>query len=317
MADSGIYYLNGDTFLSATAVFMDEGLSILAPDGYYRFGDWVRQLLNGVLQPAEDCPSCLPPCGEDIVVPDLPQGIYYMDLSVGGTETDIGAIIIKFNPINIPDGIVVTYNGVEFNKLSSPTHGYLGSSIASGPTYIGTEYYDCGIEGNSFNLNVWEYNGSDFIQQFDEETGDPIMETILVAIGSVKLTSTATGNCVMVIPKPTDIPADISLKFIGPCGGTLFNIEVNCPAMLPSFSSSIKRTTEEYVCLTEITTTYYHAPVNGTDDMIGLYDWVFSDAYGQNKLEAGYYRYNSVVLYENITWFRVDDNGIIVEFGSC
>lgn len=52
------YYVNAVSFLSATAVYTNSGLSTLAPDGYYSESGIVRQQVSGVLQVQSSCLGC-------------------------------------------------------------------------------------------------------------------------------------------------------------------------------------------------------------------------------------------------------------------
>ena len=56
---AGTYYLNSSTFATATAIYTDAALTLLATDGYYRETTQSRQLSGGVLLPAVACAS---PC---------------------------------------------------------------------------------------------------------------------------------------------------------------------------------------------------------------------------------------------------------------
>ena len=58
MATTASYYLNAPSLGSATSVFTNEGLSTLAPDGFYSNGVIVREQVGGVLLPQQTCPSC-------------------------------------------------------------------------------------------------------------------------------------------------------------------------------------------------------------------------------------------------------------------
>jgi hypothetical protein len=60
MATSSNYYIDAATFATATAVFMNQGLSVLAPDGIYSFGSTTRQQSGGVLLTPQACSSCTP-----------------------------------------------------------------------------------------------------------------------------------------------------------------------------------------------------------------------------------------------------------------
>lgn len=58
MATTSNYYLNNSTLSTATCVYSDSDLSIIASDGWYADGVIVRQQISGVLQPVEPCPLC-------------------------------------------------------------------------------------------------------------------------------------------------------------------------------------------------------------------------------------------------------------------
>jgi hypothetical protein len=67
-------------------------------------------------------------------------------------------------------------------------------------------------------------------------------------------------------------------------------------------------------CADTVDQTYYVAYVNGATGVLGLYDLVFSDANGEFKLGAGYYKTTAAGTNE---WFQVDANGVIIAFGDC
>ena len=60
MATTSLYYLNAPSLGSATAVFTDDALSVCAPDGFYSNSIIVRQQVDCVLLPQQECPSCVP-----------------------------------------------------------------------------------------------------------------------------------------------------------------------------------------------------------------------------------------------------------------
>jgi len=53
-------YINSDNFLTATAVYDDVNLTVLAPDGFYQSAGRYRQQLSGVLGQSTACPDCSP-----------------------------------------------------------------------------------------------------------------------------------------------------------------------------------------------------------------------------------------------------------------
>jgi len=300
------YYLDGTTLDNSTSVFTDAELTICAADGFYSDGTIVRELSGCSLLPAQICPSCLPPaepCGGSLSASGN-QGIYLLNIDTGGTAFDVGAIIVKFNPFSVPDGIKAIYDGVVYNKLSAYASGYHGSTNASGHTYVGTTGSDCGISGNTYVLNEYVYSDGSFNTSGNQQT-------VSIDSGDVSLTSSSPGTCTMVIPKPTPAPTQVSFEFVGPCSGTAFDIEVFCPALLFGYqSSNISEVNSTDACARDLIITYYNVPVRGSEGVPGLYDFVFSDQYGQNKLPGGFYKTSS-------GWIEVDFNGVVIDTGSC
>ena len=304
MATRSTFYLDGLNLSSSKSVYSDEQLTTLASDGWYSDGLIARQQVSGLLQAVEQCLECSTPCDGSISASGG-TGVYLLSLDTGNTSSDLGAVIVSFNPIGVPDGIRATFGGVTYNKLSSPVDGYHGSTNANNYTVIGRDTSDCGIAGSTYTLDEYVYSGGSFV-----DTGS--QQTLTLSSGDVSLTNGAVpGDCIMVIPKTDNTSTIIDFEFVGPCSGTAFNISVSCPALLTGFqSSSTAVGTENSACSESLTTTYYNAPVNGTPGNLGLYDWVFSDPNGENVLPQGYYKYSG-------GWYRVDENGIISDLGSC
>ena len=303
MATSGTFYLDAPSLSTASVVYSNAALTVVAANGFYSDGSIVREQLSGVLLPQQACPACAVACGGTISANGL-QGIYYLNTNLG---TPTGAVIVRFNPASVPDGIKAVYNSVVYNGLSSPTYGWL-KGTAGFATYLGATGSDCGIvAGSPYTLNEFQYNGIAFA---------PLgtTESVSVAAGQMQLTAAAPGNCVMVIPKTAASPSILNLEFTGPCTGTIFDISVSCPAALPSFDSSTMHANSELACADTIDQTYYVAHVNGASGTLGLYDLVFSDVNGQFKLAAGFYKTNDAGANN---WYQVDANGAVVLFGVC
>jgi len=302
------YYIDGTTLSNSTAVYSNAAMTVCAADGFYSDGVNVREQVNCNLLPAQTCPTCAEPCGGAISGSGN-QGIYLLDLDVGGTPTDIGAIIVRFNPFGIPDGIRATFGSTIYNKISSPVDGYHGSTSNSNYTFIGNTNDDCGVSGSTYTLNEFNYTSGSF-----QPTGNT--QTVTANAGDVSFSSTDPGNCVMVIPKPNPTPSVVNFEFVGPCSGTAFDISVSCPAALPHYdSTTIGRPATLEACGDTINQKYYHAPVNGTAGVPALYDWVFSDQNGQSVLLGGWYKIENAngVQYP----IEVDNNGVIITIGTC
>jgi hypothetical protein len=309
MATSSSYYLNAPSLGSATAVFTDEALSVCAPDGFYSNGSIVREQVGCVLLPQQTCPSCATPCGETINASGG-QGIYLLDLDTGSTGGDVGAVIVRFDPYGVPDGIRGTLGVNVYNKLTSSVDGLHESSTSGNFTYVGQSGADCGISGTTYPaLTEFSYNGTAFVA-----TGGT--QSVTVAPGDVSLGASAPGSCLMVIPKLTASPSIINFEVVGPCSGTAWSMSVACPVLLTGFSSSVMAVSSEAACALTETVTYYNASLADTPGTVGLYDFVYADAYGNTPLNAGYYLASGSITGSN-DWFQVDSNGVVIALGTC
>lgn len=307
MATQGIYYLNGPSLQSATAVFTDAALTVCADDGYYKQGNIVRQLIACVLLPPQTCPLCADGCGVGLIESSNNYAVSTVSIDTGQGVGDVGAIVIRFNPLAIPDGIQVEFNGVIYSSLSSPTYGYLFGT-ANMPTYIGDSAADCGlVSGSPHSLYV--YNWLNSAWQSPTTT-----ESVPILLGQLDLTVTSPGECVMVIPKLVGIPSIVDVKVISPCDSSDFVLEVDCPITLTPLECSEGFAEAELACAASPSLAFYFVHVNGSGGTLGLYDWVFSDQNGGNVLANNYYK--STACPSPNEWFRVQD-GIIVEFGTC
>ncbi len=310
MAINSTYYLDAANLSLATSVYLDESLSLLAPDGFYGNGTITRQQSAGILLASAACPDCGTPCGGTISAGGN-AGIYLLNLNAGSTAGDIGAIIVQFNPQNVPDGIKATYDGNVYNTLCSPTMGLLKSSDPTRFTVLGSTTSDCGLAGNTTNIPAaveYLYDGVDFVA-----TGDT--QSITLYPGDINLTSPAPGFCTMVIPKTSPTPTIVNFEVIGNCGPTAWDIVINCPTLLPSFQSSLKISSPTVPCDSELVDTYYFARVHTPDDgYVGLYDYVFQDPYGETPVEDGYYLVDSLAPPNQV--MRVL-NGIVRTLTTC
>jgi len=309
MATSASYYLNAPSLGSATAVFSNNTLTTLAADGFYSNGVIVREQVSGVLLPQQNCPTCATPCGETINASGG-QGIYLLDLDTGTTGGDVGAVIVRFDPYGVPDGIRATLGVNVYNKLTSPVDGLHQSSTSGNFTYVGQTSGDCGISGTTYPaLTEFSYNGTSFVA-----TGDT--QSITVNAGDVSLGASAPGSTMMVIPKLTASPSIINFEVVGPCSGTAWQMSVACPELLTGFSSSVSAVSSAAACALSETVTYYNASLADTPGTVGLYDFVYADAYGNTPLSAGYYRASGSITGSN-DWFQVSSAGVVIALGVC
>ena len=296
MAASGTYYIDTSSLSTATAVWTDSALTTKAPDGWYKFGVLYREQSSGLLTGVANC-NCPVPCSGNVTASGG-AGVYNLNLEVGSTT---GAVILYFNPQNIPDLFQVTYDSTTYNTYTSITEGYLSG-------YIGQTSSDCGlVSGSPHTLNTFNYDNatSQFIA-----TGST--ESVAITNSDVNTTTNAPGFVTMVIPKPNASPTTMALKGIGPCSDTAWNLETACPANLTSFTGGTGQSTSTSACSQALNQTYYHAPNRGgTGGTLAVNDFVFSDVNGATKLAANNYKISAS------QYITVSSNGIITTIGSC
>jgi hypothetical protein len=295
------FYIDGTSFSNSTAIYTDAALDNCAPDGFYSDGIISREQVGCRLLPEQICPNCAEPCGTIISQP-TGSGLFRIDVNEGNDTT--GAIVVKFNPNNIPSGISVIYDSVIYNKVSSPVDGYHASTNPSGLTYVGTLSFDCGISGNTYVLNEYLFSNGSY-----SPSGFSV--SVSVAAGDVSLSATNPGLCVMVIPKPNNTPSTMSIVIASPCGTAIGStIDISCPQVLLGYESSNSYVDSASACSSPtMPNTYYNVPVTGDFGAPALFDWVFSDINGEFILPDGYYKTPT-------GWIEVQD-GIVITVGVC
>jgi hypothetical protein len=324
-------YINSSDFLTATAVYNDINLTTLASDGYYQFGGNYRHQLSGVLGPVVLCDSCSPPaiaCGVGVNPPSGSTGLYDLTFNSGDTASDVGAIVIYFNPQSVPDGLRVLYDGVYYNAVSSPTNGRIQSTsgVSNAFTLLGNSNSCVPTLPNTSNYNY--YNG---FTGTTWNAGTPTPKSVTLNVGDNQYGG-AGEYSTLVIPKPNQTPSNVTVQVLGPCSGTAWSIEVDCPVALPSFTASANIGSS--VACTSASSTYYFAKhKTGTNTNPILTSWVFSDSNGSTALTNGNYVLsnnnvitvtNSVVTSvatctggQNYAPFHVTTNTSSLEDGMC
>ena len=300
-------YLNGPTLSTSSSVFMDSTMFVCAPDGYYSDGFTVRQQVSCLLLPQEGCPTCGGvECGGFITDTAEKQQLFLLNINV--PTGVVGAVVIYFGVYTSPLGFKATYESVVYNEFSSSAFGYL-TGTPSLPVFIGDVANDCSISGGTYGLDEVLYNGTVF-----NPTG--ITQTITVSAGQMALTAGNPLACYMVIPKLNPAAGVISIEIPAPClVSNGFELQVYCPALLPSFVASVMFESKEdpTACEKIKDQIYYTVPVNGTGGVLGLYDWVFVDIAGVTKLADGFYMTDAAgPLFDYIEV----QNGVIVDLGA-
>jgi hypothetical protein len=342
MAALGTYCFDGLNFSQATSLFTDSGLTTLAPDGWYSQGGIIRQQLNGVLLNAQPCSECLVPCGSGVEGSFSANGLFTATVDLGNT---IGASILYFFMGNaIPDGVGVTYNGTQYNRLtcggnhnttsivdgSGTTVDYagIGNQGTGNVTYVGSDTQVPQLLAQSpfNNIPSGSCSNSDKPQDYTL-TGNPATyvaqgtyQTVTAVSAQVGCNPTGSQVFTLVVPKTTSSPTVVTVLISAPLCGTLFRWEVDCPIVLPNFTASAIQSTT--ACAAATTTYYFARNATGqstpfsidTNTTPNIGNWVFSDANGSTYLND-----TSTIKYYIISGTTALGvrNGVVVSRGNC
>lgn len=319
MATTDTYYINGTSLSTATAIFTDNALTQCAPDGYYSDGNVSRQQVDCILLPPADCGDCILPCNQTINI-NGGQGVYYMDIDIAGilkTPPYYGAVVIRFNAENIPDGIIARFAGKIYNGVSSKKYGWLQGE-ADKPTYIGNETTPCAqnlVSSSPYTLTEYKYQGNQFV-----DLGTTT--TVTVGAGQLDLTPLGPDVSTMVIPRAGNNSSILSIEIYGVCSDTIFNAEINCPTLLYQWEGSEHASNATDACTSSPSVQYYIVFVNGLSAnnslVIKNFDMVFLDVNGEDPMPEGYYSYvDATAPNPQTRWIRVDEHGVVIATGIC
>jgi len=289
-------FINASTFVTATAVYDDADLTIKSADGYYQYNSEYRYQLNGLLGPLVTCESCegdAIACGSGIVIPQSNGGLFELNYSTGSST---GAISIYFEPKDIPDGIRVLYDGVYYNRLSAPLDGNKQSTsgVADSFTVLGTLFnppISCSAAPQTHILNY--YNG---LNQNPASwiPGSPSPQTITTNTGDDVLGGANQYN-LLIVPVPNVTASNVKVQVIGTCPTTEYNLEVSCPAALPSFQG---RSIGSGTGCTSANATFYFGRFRfQTGGYPAFNNPIFSDVNGEFRVADGnYFMNNNIVI---------------------
>lgn len=315
MAVSGTYYLNGPDLATSTAIFADEDMNVCAADGLYSDGLIVRELLNCVLLPAQPCPQCALPCGQVAGESSNINGTFLGQINAGA---DIGAVVVYSIVGNtIPDGILSTYNGQTFNRLTyiGNNQGPVGLNTPVGqPTYFGSPN-NTPVSQSSLPVYTIQTDGT----YLNTGTNAPIN----VVPSQIDLRGGGTRVYTHVIPKNSATATGLNIDFYGPILGTFFSFQADCPIPLDSFLGSpvqiddtCANPTETYYFAQNATTTFTQPIVfvPETLSVPGVGNFVYTDANGGSPVNnTGTSEY---IIVNNTTFLEIQ-YGIVIATGPC
>lgn len=310
MSISSIYFLNGPSLGSSTAVFTDQALSILASDGFYSDGVISREQVGGVLLPQQTCPTCGVDCDGGERITTVPQRISFINSTLN-SSVGVVAIIVDKSSYNNQSGIQVNYDGIIYNKIISPVYGVL-QAPPNLPTYIGTIDSPCAgglVAGSPYTLERFNWYNNAWVDLLSTEVVD-------VLFSQDKTTIQPPEVCVIIIPKPPTASNALTITVIDPCISSSVDIIATCPISLFPYNSNITpQNSIGYACLTDGNEdNYWFYSMSGTSGYLNIFDSVFSDQYGQTPLADGWY--HGAAPLQTLIVFLVED-GVIVQIEEC
>ena len=311
ISQTGVTYFidQGTTFDTTTGLYTDATGQTKAPDDTYRVSgtNTFRVQSGGTLAAVASCPTCPVSCGE-ITIPNGNKGSYNLNVTLG---TDIGSVVVYFNPATVPDGVRGVYDSTSYNALASPTNGYIKttSGVANAFTIIGNAADAC--LPSTPNTTLYDY--------FDEIVSNAWVqngtESVTINTGDVQGGGSNEYSS-LVIPKPNANPQTMDLKALGPCTGTVFGLEIVCPAALPSWSTSTiaQNGSSASACAGSGATGFFakqYTDRNNAGVVLPiLHNWVFSDNTGATVLPNGFYKITGTTVAQVA-------NGVVTAITTC
>lgn len=285
-------YWSGVDFLAADALWTNAALTTPAPDGWYSYGGYYRQISGGVLGPSVSCPTCTIPCSQNFSATGT-QGKFTGIVNVG---TNTGIVVVKFNTFFIPDSFKWTYDGDYSQAYTNYAYGHRTGLVGSvnggllGPCVSMEITNPLGSNGGATTGSIFEWDGSTppgvFVNTGNTITLGPFGNQ---ATGQVDLLPVPPGTMTMAIPKPNAFPSEVDFEVIGPCQTTSWNATVYCPATPIGHKYKIGN----HPCTDVLPDVFYNVSSLGTgiSDTVRIHDLVFVDANGTTPLPAGDYTF--------------------------
>lgn len=320
-------YFNAPTFSEATTVYDDDLLSTVSANGYYSDGVVTRYQENGVLGVNATCPTCVSyPCGSGVTIPTVDVGRYDLKTTFGAST---GAIKLTVSNVgSFPIGIQLMKDNIPYDvKFSSTSNIATGQIIA--PSQNELSFFSSGTTApcssynfSSLSLPTYTYDGTDWVT-------DNVLSTVSLSNKRPATTSESLDTLILYVPKTSSTDFTLRTVAVSPCGGAgqAPPISIGCPLALPSVTISGPQTSSSQACTALYVVSLYVGYVSGatvgTDVRVGLNDFIFKDANGNNLPSDAWYGLASANIVGGQTnpnypraFIKVED-GIVVQIGTC
>lgn len=300
------YFINGTSLQDATAVYLNDEMTYLAPVGLYSNGLISREQTLSGLGPATVCPTCSGVFCEDniSIEPTAPSKIQ-LDYNIGDLPGAVKVTIVGVNLTAIGLNIKVTPSGGYFNSFSSVGDSGISNNVIVATDNLDVSYFypstfratcsnwDNGVSASptSPNLETYSYNPS----------SGQFMPTGLMNLYSLtnRLATglpTTIGDLIAYIPKTEITDEGLSVSSVFTCADVgRPMVVVECPTTLPTEGnfSLTNKATSTLACAEGLSSAAHaHGKVRSVVDgqfMNG--DYIFSTVGSvYTKLTDGYYK---------------------------
>jgi hypothetical protein len=302
---AGVYYIDAASFADATGVWTNEGLSVVAPEGYYQYGGVYRRLLpDGTLLPGFACPDCglQPVYGGDTATTVLRVGVSERTSRIRIITGDgTGAVRINIDPsTSRAIGVFANYQGTVYSAAYTQNFGYL-----NGPFY-GNNASSVAAEG-LVTTPIDEWDGASWVDSGIESvfSGD-----------DASLQAGPYGNIVVFVPKTDANASLITLDLVSVFGtGHNFSVDIYDVVELESLSiTSVQATANDSCSATQDQTLYLGRVASAIGGAVANGDVLFQDANAVTPAATGSYGFDEG---GNTYSISVDANGVISSKTIC
>ena len=275
-----MFYIDSDSFLTATSVYTDPYFETLAPDGVYQDCGVFRVQQSGLLGAPTNCPICTENCDPATAYSISDYGSYSVQV---GLSSIIGDVEIKFSPFTNAQSLSVIYGGTVYTGYYTPSlttfisEPYLGVDPTAG---------GCDVVTNT-PVDLQVYSWSPYNGVFEPVGGAPT--NVNVTMSQVHYEPGGPLiDYVLRFPKnsTTDNTAQVILN--SPCKGSNAEFYVSCPKPYYRYPSTTVQASDVAACSTFISTDVYIAQTVGSTTFT-LGEFAFSDRYGRSPLSDGVY----------------------------
>ena len=300
-----MFYIDSDSFLTATSVYTDPYFQVLAADGVYPDCGVFRIQQSGLLGAPTNCPICTEQCSSSTVYSISDYGSYSVQV---GLSSIIGDVEVRFSPFTNAQSLSVIYGGTVYT-------GYYTPSLT---TFISEPYL--GIDPSAGGCDVVETTPVD-LQVYSWSPYDDVFEPVGGAPTNVNVTLSQVHyepsgpliNYVLRFPKnsTTDNTAQVILN--SPCKGSSAEFSVSCPKPYYRYPSTTAQASEAAACSTSTSTDIYIAQTVGATTL-SLGEFAFNDKYGRSPVADGVYGIVDKASQKQATTIR---NGRISNISVC